>query len=205
MPHRYCGRSSIHARSYAIPTRFPFPPALRLVMERTPKSCDLFADRSFCAAFAADRTFEPEFHVREVIASFLDGCHQRSCVALDIGANLGWFTAMMLALGANVTAVEPQADLAISMRETIELNCWATRARVLTAFLDAAQPGEAPIIDGASTRPVTQGWRAGRGWPQGQSLAFSHLFSRLSSLSPLLCGWPKGLILPHTVPRTRQV
>lgn len=59
--------------------------------------------------------------VREVVASFLVGCHaRRSCRALDLGANNGWVTSRMLALGANVTAVEPQPDFARALVESAQ-------------------------------------------------------------------------------------
>ena len=62
------------ARSYLLPVVYPFRP-WRLVMElNAPGSCDLYRKPSFCNLVAAGRLFEPEFHVREVIASTLHGC-----------------------------------------------------------------------------------------------------------------------------------
>lgn len=141
------------ARSYYLPTGFPFPSA-RLVMETEPGTCDLYADPLFCVGFSAGRLFEPERHTREVIASFLIGCHLRTCHAIDLGANNGWFTTYMLALGAYVTAVEPQTDFAKALEETIELNGWAHRGRVVNAYVDAN-----PTSSGY--RPVHEHFRAG--------------------------------------------
>ena len=104
----YCGAPDLLARSYAIPRRFPFPADIRLVMEATAGRCDLYRNTTFCRAFEADEHFEPEYHVREALASFVDGCYQRHCAAIDLGANAGWFAALMLSLGAHVLAVEPQ-------------------------------------------------------------------------------------------------
>ncbi len=76
--------------------------------------------------------------MREAIASLLPrSCARRpsghECHALDLGANNGWFTSMLLQLGARVTAVEPQPDLARAARETAELNCWADRLTMVNA------------------------------------------------------------------------
>jgi hypothetical protein len=49
--------------------------------------------------------------VRDAIAALLVGCHSRSCVAVDVGPNVGWMGAYMLALGATVHSYEPQSDL----------------------------------------------------------------------------------------------
>ena len=157
----WCGPPSLLERSYALPPRFPFPP-MRLIMERTPGSCDFYQQRAFCADVAADLTFEPEYHVREVIASFLTGCHQRTCHAIDLGANNGWFSLMMLALGAHVTSAEPQSDFAAALRDTAELNCAAARATVMPAFVSASRTAN-------GTQPVPWGWRGG-GFPAGLRL-----------------------------------
>ena len=101
-----------------MPKRFPFPP-IRLVMEMRPGTCDLYGKPEFCQLFSQDKHFEPEYHIKEVIASFLDGCHARPCAAVEFGANNGWFTAYMLSLGATVLALEPQADMAQAVSRTI--------------------------------------------------------------------------------------
>ena len=75
-----------------------------------------------------------EPYVRDAIASILSGCHARTCRAVDIGANNGWMTAYMLFLGAHVTAVEPQTDLADALRDSGTLNCWSPRLQDLNAF-----------------------------------------------------------------------
>ena len=41
---------------------------------------------------------------------------------------------MMLALGANVTSVEPASDFAAAIHESAVLNCWGARHRSLNAF-----------------------------------------------------------------------
>jgi len=60
----------------------------------------------------------------------------------------------MLALGASVVSVEPAADLARVANETVHLNCWANRSRVINAFADAA-PYAGP------QRAAHLGWRLG--------------------------------------------
>ena len=76
-----------------------------------------------------------ETHVREVIAAILSGCHARWCVAIDVGANVGWMSSYMLALGAHVQAYEPQSDLLQALEETAKLNCWTTRLTAHNAFV----------------------------------------------------------------------
>ena len=152
----YCGAPSLLARSYPIPPRWPFPRNVRLVMETVPSTCDFYANNpKFCGQFAADRTFEPEYHVREAIASFLVDCHRRRCDAVDLGANNGWFSALMLSLGAHVVSAEPQGDFAAAINETAALNCWSARSVVHNAFVVAGSSG-------GELRPITRAnWRAG--------------------------------------------
>ena len=93
-PSHWCGSPELFQRAYLLPPHFPYPP-IRLVMEREPGKCDLYLpEKRFCRSMEHGNTFEPEYHVREAIASFLDGCHRRRCAAVDLGANNGWFTAV---------------------------------------------------------------------------------------------------------------
>jgi len=137
-PLRRCGPQSLFDRSYTLQARWPLPP-FHLVMEQRPGTCDLYLEPRTCCAVAGD--FSDSFiegPVREAIAAFLSGCvfrpPLRRCQSLDLGANNGWMTAYMLALGSDVVAVEPAADLAAALSDTIELNCWSQRARVINAF-----------------------------------------------------------------------
>lgn len=152
-PENWCGDEQLFKRSYLMPKRFPFPP-IRLVMEKTPGSCDFYISRNFCKMLEADAHFEPEYHVKEVIASFLVGCHYKECMAIDLGANNGWMTAYMLSLGAHVISAEPQADLAGGVRATVELNCWSSRSKVFNAFISADPGANGTKKDGGL-------WRAG--------------------------------------------
>eukprot|EP00930_Biecheleria_cincta_P092679 TRINITY_DN8268_c0_g2_i3.p1 TRINITY_DN8268_c0_g2~~TRINITY_DN8268_c0_g2_i3.p1 ORF type:complete len:386 (-),score=41.51 TRINITY_DN8268_c0_g2_i3:26-1183(-) len=149
----FCGGKDLLSRSYLLPSRFPFPP-IRLVMEWIPGTCDFYTS-NFCSALEEDRHFEPDYTVREAIASFLDGCHWRVCRTLDLGANNGWMSAYMLSMGAHVLAVEPQPDLVEGLKATIALNCWERRGKVLRGFVDA-HPGS------QGQRPVSKfHWREG--------------------------------------------
>lgn len=124
------------ARSYPMPRHFPLGDPFHLVMESAPGSCDLYDGasarmkngtvRSICELFSNGVLMQPEVHSRQVISSFLGDCHLRkSCSAVDIGANNGWVSGMMLALGVkSLTSVEPQADLADALQQTARLNCW---------------------------------------------------------------------------------
>ncbi|KAL1527954.1 hypothetical protein AB1Y20_009325 [Prymnesium parvum] len=173
----FCGGSSLRNRSYLLPAHFPFPP-IRLVMERVAGTCDLYSPhRTFCRDMERGKTFEPEYHVREAIASFLTGCLARSCATIDLGANNGWFTAYMLSLGASVTAVEPMPDLARAARETVDLNCWSNRAQIITGLVDA-QPGGGGTAD--LHKLGFKGWRAYNGKGEGLEAA------GLSSIVPIL-------------------
>jgi hypothetical protein len=107
-------------------------------MEEEPGTCDLYSQTWLCCHLAGEHSSEPEKAVREAINSFLAGCDRavahRPCRALDIGANNGWFSAQMLAHGATVLSVEPQADFAGALNATAQLNCWAERSAVIHAF-----------------------------------------------------------------------
>ena len=87
--------------AYSAPQTFPFPP-WRIVLERTPGTCDLYGSPRICRDFSNGAHFEPEWHVREAIASLLLECHRRPCHAMDIGMSTGYFTAAMASLGACV-------------------------------------------------------------------------------------------------------
>lgn len=114
--------------TYALPPAWPFD-SIRLVMEETPGRCDLYNHRSWCCTVPGGDPY-----VRDAIASILTGCHRRPCRAIDLGANNGWMAAYMLWLGAHVTAVEPQGDLARALEQTAVVNCWEDRLVVLNSF-----------------------------------------------------------------------
>ena len=132
-PVAWCGDASLRRRSYLLPAPWPYTVRTRMVMEHAPGSCDFYKDTSFCASRAAHPALEP--HVLEALASALVGsCRavRGGCRAVDLGANNGWITLRMLALGANVTAVEPQADLAQAVHDS------ADRLSVLTGYVESA-------------------------------------------------------------------
>ena len=94
-------------------------------METKPGTCDLYRGKKICRDFSAGNHSEPEFIVREVIASFLNGCDgPRDCTALDVGMSTGYFTGMMAAMGARVTSVERSTDMVEAFKDTIKANCW---------------------------------------------------------------------------------
>jgi len=146
-----------------MPNRFPFPP-IRLVMETIPGTCNFYSQTDYCSRFSNDQDFEPEYHVKEVIASFLTGCHFRACPVVEFGANNGWFTSYMLSLGATVLAVEPQSDFAQAVRDTAALNGWSHRALILAALVAT---NRARV--GTGYQRVKTGYRAG-GFPPGLKL-----------------------------------
>jgi hypothetical protein len=167
------------SRAYMMPAHWPFD-AFPLVMElSTPGACDLYGNPNVCCQMTDAEDNSIEGHVREAITSVLHGCHRRKCRALDLGANNGWFSIMMLQQGASVIAVEPQADLARAMQETAKLNCVDPRRfRVYTARACAAlSKGPRPLqrhrrrsfsdcmAPERVTNCSTAGWRLGGGKP----------------------------------------
>ena len=159
---------SLLAQSYLLPARWPLSP-FHLVMETSPGNCDLYKERTTCCLFTQNFG-EPERHVREPIASFLSHCsHHRAtpCRAVDLGANNGWFSAMMLQLGAYVTSVEPSPDLARAVRQTAVVNCWASRSTVINAFVctPMLRHSGGPCRQELTPAPgcKTGGWRWGWG------------------------------------------
>ena len=135
MNRELCGTSEVANRSYPLLSHWPIG-SINLVMESQPNTCDFYAEEQACCQFTGPLGDVPmERHVREVLISFLAGCStQNPCRAVDLGANNGWFSATMLALGAHVISVEPQSDFAQAIRETATLNCWADRSMVLNKF-----------------------------------------------------------------------
>ena len=155
--------SPFYNLSYPLPNWFPFPAGHRMVMETVPGTCDLLWDGGTpapCAAFGARRSYEPDPHVREAIASVLHGCAH--CACIDVGANIGVMTALMASLGSSVVSVEPQLDLAEALKKTVALNGWDNRVRVLAGFATMLLPSERRsrrmAISGLAFRPC--------GWPE---------------------------------------
>jgi FkbM family methyltransferase len=98
----------------------------------------------------------------------------------------------MLSLGASVTAVEPQPDLARAARETVELNCWSGRAQVITGLVDA-QPNTWGEFDLAAT-----GMKGGRAAGRGEGLA-------AAGLSPKVALLPLDAVLTRTGTRSFEL
>lgn len=142
-PHGLCDPDGrLFARSYTLHAGWPFA-GFQLVMEMEPGTCDLYARRArgTCCELETEKGGRlVEAHVRHALVSLLGGkgCHLRSgsraCRAVDLGANNGWFSLMMMQLGAKVVSVEPQTDLARALQDSAQLNCWAGRSRVINAL-----------------------------------------------------------------------
>ena len=156
--------SSSVERAYMVPARWPLD-AWHLIMETQPSTCDLYRVSSFCCQFGSETFREPERHVWDAISSFLAHCPRRNererCTAVDLGANNGWFTAIMLQHGSRVTAVEPSPNFANAVRETGEVNCWADRLTVHNARACIAEDTKcfAPVPSSCDG----PGWRWGSG------------------------------------------
>ena len=94
-----CGSPELLARSYILPPRWPLP-ALRLIMETQPSSCDFYRSTAACCALGRHSEWLVEREVREVLISFLGHCSARllespprPCRAVDLGANNGMIVA----------------------------------------------------------------------------------------------------------------
>ena len=155
------------ARSYAAPRRFPFPP-WRLVLETKPGTCNLYGSRRICHDFSSGDHFEPEFHVREAIASHLLHCNTKPCRALDIGMSTGYMSAMMAALGAHVTSVERQSDMIAAYEETAKVNCWTDRVSLINALVGYDVSPRATYNDPGRDmgRPLSDGYGDKRQLPK---------------------------------------
>ncbi|KAL3922047.1 MAG: hypothetical protein SGPRY_004697, partial [Prymnesium sp.] len=162
VPPQLCGGAEVYARSYPLVPKWPFE-SFHLVMELThPSTCNLYRSVETCCKFAEGRLSDPERHVRETIASVMMGCLHRAshrpCLAVDLGANNGWFTSYMLQLGAHVVSVEPQPDLARALMETVQLNCWSNRSVVLNALACGSNSSKR-CMGATDVSECARGWR----------------------------------------------
>ena len=166
MPSK-CNAST--ALTYPAPHYFPCPPFV-VSLETQSGACDLGSPpvdprtkrpytlserQQHCARFSHGAGQFPEPFVAQVITSFLGGClsSEQRCHAVDLGGNLGIHTSYMAALGAEVDVVEPQADLAASIRRTALANCWQGRVRVHHGGITANEKQDGEIIN------FNGGWR----------------------------------------------
>lgn len=89
---------------------------------------DLYGDCSFgnyCKAFSTGSEYKGHEHVVEAILFALKvKCSSEQSLAIDLGANIGFFTAIIASLGCNVISLEPQTPLVRFLRATIEVNGW---------------------------------------------------------------------------------
>jgi len=86
-----------------------------------------------------DGMFEPETHYlfEYILLSEENGCRKTTPdgeppVVLDVGANLGWFTAYSSAAGCRVIGVEPQPRMLTLINVTIETNSYQSSLRPYT-------------------------------------------------------------------------
>ena len=169
-PPHLCGPPSLYARSFPLIPLWPYDELPMVMQLSSTQPCDLYESATTCCRFANGSTGEPERYVREAIASFLVGCERRRsighpCLAADLGANNGWFSAYMLQLGALVVSVEPQQDLAQALRDTVQLNCWSERSVVFNAH--ACAPGGSQCPGRVHLPDCMRGWRLS--YPQNRT------------------------------------
>ena len=184
---------TLFERSYRIPPRWPFPP-IDLVMEERPGRCDYYRSSEPCCKISETIGAGPEGMierpVREVLISFLSGCSTRAngCRAADFGGNNGWMSMYMLALGANVTSIEPASDFAEAIHLSGRLNCWSHRHVVLNAF--ACEREEPRFNPRGCMRPrrAWNGYRASGGAPDGLKERLLDTYGRTAA--QILAGAP---------------
>ena len=63
------------------------------------------------------------------------GCSQADCLVVDIGMNVGWYTALSAAHGKNVLAFEPNPAPMAFGKKTVELNGWGPRVQIINGGL----------------------------------------------------------------------
>ena len=68
--------SHLEARSYVMQPRWPLP-AMRLIMETQPGTCDFYRSTAACCALTHHPEWLVERFVREVLVSFLGHCNTR--------------------------------------------------------------------------------------------------------------------------------
>ncbi|KAJ3185942.1 hypothetical protein HDU85_000856 [Gaertneriomyces sp. JEL0708] len=98
--------------TYPLPPYFGLP-SIPIVLETESGTCNLFESPgtprpNVCDKMSRKEFYEPDPHVREVISSLFWDCHYRKCYGVDVGANIGYFSLWMAALGAEVVSFEPQ-------------------------------------------------------------------------------------------------
>ena len=121
-----------------LPGRWPLPDIPMALYHPENGSCVL--SPKVCSNFAPF-VINEDVHVRDIIASCLMKCMFKpgSCRTADLGGNMGLMTTTMLALGANVTTVEPQIDLCSVINRTAALNGWSSRLKVLCGAVGIEQ------------------------------------------------------------------
>ena len=77
----------------------------------------------------------------------IDRCARRASLAIDAGANIGWYSVKMATAmaGGRVIAYEPVGDTAAMLKENIALNRLSDRITVISRGL-AARPGRSEIF-----------------------------------------------------------
>ena len=85
-------------------------------------------------AMRRDKMWEPGLTVL-IRWAFEVGCSKEDCLVVDIGMNIGWYTALSAAHGKNVLAFEPNPAPLLFGNKTADLNEWRDRVRIVNAGL----------------------------------------------------------------------
>jgi FkbM family methyltransferase len=120
---------------HSIGERFPLGP-IPLILTTTGDQC--LVGKACQEAKLSPSRWSPDMHVRDIVISLMLECAlpwgpyvNEACVAHDVGANIGLIAHTMATMKAHVVAVEPQVDLCVALRTTLELKGEARKHVVL--------------------------------------------------------------------------
>lgn len=115
----------VRLTDFAIAARFPLP-ELPFVCTIKGGSQPCLIGKA-CEQARRPSKWNPDTHIRDVIISLMLDCalpwgphRTEPCVAHDVGANVGLISLTMVRMGAHVISVEPQVDLCVALRATLE-------------------------------------------------------------------------------------
>ncbi len=120
---------------HSIGPRFPLN-EIPLILTAQGEQC--LVGKACEAARATPSRWNPDMHVRDIVISLMLECalpwgpHVHDpCVAHDVGANIGLIAHTMATMKAHVVAVEPQVDLCVALRATLEMKGEAKKHVIL--------------------------------------------------------------------------
>ncbi len=130
---------------HAIAARFPLPELPLILTTRVSAGGECLVGKA-CDMAVSPSKWNPDTHVRDIIHSLMIDCalpwNKEPCVAHDVGANIGLITHSMAAMRVNVIAVEPQVDLCLALRATLEIKGEGKKHLVLCGGVSGGETGK---------------------------------------------------------------